>query len=47
MRPISRAPFREQEKFTALQRAVYEVVLEAQLAAIDKVRSGNHWNEPQ
>jgi Xaa-Pro aminopeptidase len=33
-------------KFTAVQRAVYEVVLEAQLAAIDKVRSGNHWNQP-
>ncbi len=33
-------------RFTAVQRAVYEVVLEAQLAAIDKVRSGNHWNEP-
>src|ERR1700735_1159094 len=33
-------------KFTAVPRAVYDVVLEAQLAAIDKVRSGNHWNEP-
>jgi Xaa-Pro aminopeptidase len=33
-------------KFTAPQRAVYEVVLEAQLAAIDKVRPGNHWNQP-
>ena len=33
-------------KFTAVQRAVYEVVLEAQIAAIDKVRSGNHWNDP-
>jgi Xaa-Pro aminopeptidase len=33
-------------RFTAVQRAVYEVVLEAQIAAIDKVRSGNHWNEP-
>jgi Xaa-Pro aminopeptidase len=33
-------------RFTAAQRAVYEVVLEAQLAAIDKVRSGNHWNHP-
>jgi Xaa-Pro aminopeptidase len=33
-------------RFTAAQRAVYEVVLEAQLAAIDKVRSGNHWNDP-
>lgn len=33
-------------KFTVVQRAVYEVVLEAQLAAIDKVRAGNHWNQP-
>ena len=33
-------------KFTPAQRAVYEVVLEAQLAAIDKVRPGNHWNQP-
>jgi Xaa-Pro aminopeptidase len=33
-------------RFTPAQRAVYEVVLEAQLAAIDKVRSGNHWNHP-
>jgi Xaa-Pro aminopeptidase len=33
-------------RFTAPQRAVYEVVLEAQLAAIDKVRPGHHWNQP-
>ena len=33
-------------RFTPAQRAVYEVVLAAQLAAIDKVRPGNHWNEP-
>jgi Xaa-Pro aminopeptidase len=33
-------------KFTPAQRAVYEVVLEAQLAAIEKVRPGNHWNQP-
>jgi Xaa-Pro aminopeptidase len=33
-------------RFTPAQRAIYEVVLEAQLAAIDKVRAGNHWNEP-
>ena len=25
---------------------MYEVVLEAQQAAIDKVKPGNHWNEP-
>jgi Xaa-Pro aminopeptidase len=33
-------------RFSPAQRAVYEVVLEAQAAAIDKVRPGNHWNEP-
>jgi Xaa-Pro aminopeptidase len=33
-------------RFTPAQRAVYEVVLEAQLAAIDKIRPGNHWNQP-
>jgi Xaa-Pro aminopeptidase len=33
-------------RFTKAQRAVYDVVLEAQLAAIDRVRAGNHWNEP-
>jgi Xaa-Pro aminopeptidase len=33
-------------RFTPEQRAVYEVVLEANLAAIDKVRPGNHWNDP-
>lgn len=33
-------------RFTPEQRAVYEVVLEAQLAAIAKVAPGNHWNEP-
>jgi len=33
-------------KFTPEQRAVYEIVLEAQLAAIEKTRKGNHWNDP-
>jgi len=33
-------------RFTPEQRAIYEIVLEAQLAAIDKVAPGNHWNEP-
>lgn len=33
-------------RFSPAQRAVYEVVLEANLAAIDKVRAGNHWDEP-
>ena len=33
-------------RFTPEQRAVYEIVLEANRAAIAKVRPGNHWNEP-
>ncbi|MFT5500242.1 MAG: Xaa-Pro aminopeptidase [Woeseiaceae bacterium] len=33
-------------RFSAEQRTVYEIVLEAQLAAIEKTRSGNHWNDP-
>ena len=33
-------------KFSPEQRAVYEIVLEAQLAAIDKTRKENHWDEP-
>ncbi len=33
-------------RFSPEQLAVYEIVLEAQLAAIDKVRKGNHWNDP-
>ena len=33
-------------RFSPEQRAVYEVVLEAQYAAIAKTRPGNHWNEP-
>jgi Xaa-Pro aminopeptidase len=33
-------------RFTPEQRAVYQVVLDANRAAIAKVRPGNHWNEP-
>jgi Xaa-Pro aminopeptidase len=33
-------------RFTPEQRTVYEIVLEAQRAAIDKTRAGNHWNDP-
>jgi Xaa-Pro aminopeptidase len=33
-------------RFSPAQRAVYDVVLEAQSAAIDMVRPGNHWNDP-
>jgi len=33
-------------RFSDPQRALYELVLDAQLAAIDKVRAGNHWNDP-
>jgi len=33
-------------RFSGEQRAVYELVLAAQLAAIEQVRPGNHWNDP-
>jgi Xaa-Pro aminopeptidase len=33
-------------RFTREQRAVYEVVLDAQEAALAKIRPGNHWNDP-
>lgn len=33
-------------KFTAPQKDLYELVLAAQLAAIDAAKLGNHWNEP-
>jgi len=33
-------------RFSSRQRAVYELVLAAQLAAIDAVRPGNHWDQP-
>ncbi|MCJ7558000.1 MAG: aminopeptidase P N-terminal domain-containing protein [Gammaproteobacteria bacterium] len=33
-------------RFSKEQREIYEVVLRAQHAAIDKVRPGNHWNDP-
>ena len=33
-------------RFSRPQQAVYEVVLAAQLAAIDAVRPGNHWAQP-
>lgn len=33
-------------KFTAAQKEIFEVVLEAQAAAFAKVKPGNHWNDP-
>ena len=33
-------------RFSAPQKALYEVVLAAQTAAIKQVRAGNHWNAP-
>ncbi|MDH5171725.1 MAG: Xaa-Pro aminopeptidase [Gammaproteobacteria bacterium] len=33
-------------RFSREQRALYEVVLEAQLAAIAAIKPGNHWNQP-
>ncbi len=32
--------------FSKAQRTLYELVLEAQYAAIEQVRPGNHWNHP-
>lgn len=32
-------------KFTAAQKTVYNIVLEAQLAAIEAIKPGNHWND--
>lgn len=33
-------------RFSTEQKALYQIVLDAQLAAIEKVQPGNHWNEP-
>ena len=33
-------------RFSPEQRALYDVVLKAQLAAIKQVKPGNHWNQP-
>ncbi|CBL43707.1 Xaa-Pro aminopeptidase [gamma proteobacterium HdN1] len=33
-------------RFSAEQRAIYDLVLEAQYAAIKAVKPGNHWNHP-
>ena len=33
-------------KFSTVQKEVYEIVLAAQLAAIDQARAGHHWNDP-
>jgi Xaa-Pro aminopeptidase len=33
-------------RFTPAQRALYDVVLDAQLAAIEQCRPGCHWNDP-
>ena len=33
-------------KYSKEQRALYEIVLAAQLAAIEQVKPGNHWNDP-
>ncbi|MCP4840610.1 MAG: Xaa-Pro dipeptidase, partial [Halieaceae bacterium] len=32
--------------FSVAQRALYDLVLSAQLAAIEEVKPGNHWNQP-
>lgn len=33
-------------KYTGEQKAIYELVLAAQASAIEKVKPGNHWNDP-
>ncbi|MBV9914151.1 MAG: Xaa-Pro aminopeptidase [Sinobacteraceae bacterium] len=33
-------------RFSTEQRAIYEIVLEANRAAIARVKPGNHWNDP-
>ncbi len=33
-------------RFNTEQRALYDLVLEANLAAIEQVQPGNHWNQP-
>lgn len=33
-------------RFSPSQRAIYEIVLEAQHAALQAIRPGNHWNDP-
>jgi len=33
-------------KFSRAQKALYELVLKAQQAAIEEVKPGNHWNDP-
>ena len=33
-------------RFSAEQRAIYDVVLDAQTAAIEACVAGNHWNQP-
>jgi len=33
-------------KFSPEQKAIYEIVLDAQAAAIDVIQPGNHWNDP-
>ncbi|MBX2807930.1 MAG: Xaa-Pro aminopeptidase [Cellvibrionaceae bacterium] len=33
-------------KFSAEQKIIYQIVLDAQLAAISAVKAGNHWNDP-
>ena len=33
-------------KYSKEQRALYSIVLAAQLAAIEQIKPGNHWNEP-
>jgi len=33
-------------KYSKVQRTLYDIVLDAQYAAIEQVKPGNHWNDP-
>jgi Xaa-Pro aminopeptidase len=33
-------------KFSPEQKAIYQIVLDAQSAAFEKIKPGNHWNDP-
>ena len=33
-------------KFSPEQKAIYQLVLDAQAAAIEQIKPGNHWNDP-
>ena len=44
--PTSLAHFRSMGNFRPSKKALYNIVLKAQIAAIKKVKPGNTWNQP-